>query len=151
MTSQAEDRGPLRLVLAEDDSTQRMIMTRLLQDAGYVVDAVRTGDEALAKIVGGRYQILITDWDMPGMDGATLCRRVREAQLECYLYVLLLADWIQIHRKRCRRVGSRCRRLHSKARQSRRAHRTAELRETHHPFRAITAQCRRPDPTTIHY
>ena len=96
MTSQAEDRGPLRLVLAEDDSTQRMIMTRLLQDAGYVVDAVRTGDEALAKIVGGGYQILITDWDMPGMDGATLCRRVRGTQLESYLYVLLLTAYNSI-------------------------------------------------------
>jgi diguanylate cyclase (GGDEF)-like protein len=96
MTSQAEDRRPLRLVLAEDDSTQRMIMTRLLQDAGYVVDAVRTGDEALAKIVGGGYQILITDWDMPGMDGATLCRRVRGTQLESYLYVLLLTAYNSI-------------------------------------------------------
>jgi diguanylate cyclase (GGDEF)-like protein len=34
--------------------------------------------------------MLVTDWDMPGMDGVTLCRRVRNTRLPGYLYVLLL-------------------------------------------------------------
>ena len=46
----------------------------------------------MPKILVGQFQLLLTDWDMPGMDGRTLCRRVREANLPTYLYVLLLTS-----------------------------------------------------------
>jgi two-component system, cell cycle response regulator len=84
------DSSPLELLLVEDEPTQLLLMKRLLQRAGYKVQTASNGDEALAKISSNRFQILVTDWDMPGMDGATLCQRVREAKLPQYLYVLLL-------------------------------------------------------------
>ena len=80
----------LRLLLVEDEPTQLLLMQRLLQRGGYAVDTAGNGEEALAKLSSGKYQMLVTDWDMPGMDGATLCQRVREAQLPGYLYILLL-------------------------------------------------------------
>ena len=79
-----------RLLLVEDEPTQRLMLERQLTRAGYVVDTAEDGEAALAKILEGGYQILLTDWDMPGMDGPTLCQRVREAKLETYLYILLL-------------------------------------------------------------
>jgi len=79
-----------RLLLVEDEPTQRMMLERQLTRAGYVVDTAENGDEALGKILEGYYQILLTDWDMPGMDGPTLCKRVREAKLSTYVYILLL-------------------------------------------------------------
>jgi len=82
--------GPLRLLLAEDEALQRKILERMLSRAGYDVDLAGSGEEALAKVLSGHFQILITDWDMPGMDGATLCRRVRAARLPGYLYILML-------------------------------------------------------------
>jgi two-component system, cell cycle response regulator len=82
--------SPLELLLVEDEPTQLLLMKRLLQRAGYKVQTANNGDEALEKISSNRFQILVTDWDMPGMDGATLCQRVREAKLPGYLYVLLL-------------------------------------------------------------
>jgi diguanylate cyclase (GGDEF)-like protein len=81
---------PMRLLLVEDEPTQLLLMQRLLRRAGYAVDTASNGEEALEKISSGRIQMIVTDWDMPGMDGVTLCRRVREAQLPGYLYVLLL-------------------------------------------------------------
>jgi two-component system cell cycle response regulator len=81
-----------RLLLAEDEPTQRLLLERQLKNAGYIVETANDGEEALRKIINGQFQILITDWDMPGMDGATLCRRVREANLPTYLYVLLLTS-----------------------------------------------------------
>lgn len=78
------------LLLVEDEPTQRMMLERQLRLAGYAVETADNGDAALAKILNGDYQILLTDWDMPGMDGPTLCKRVREAKLETYLYILLL-------------------------------------------------------------
>ncbi len=79
-----------RLLLVEDEPTQRLLVDRLLRRAGYLVETATDGEEALAKILGGEFQILLTDWDMPGMDGATLCKRVRDANLPTYLYILLL-------------------------------------------------------------
>jgi diguanylate cyclase (GGDEF)-like protein len=79
-----------RLLLVEDEPTQRLMLERQLTRAGYIVDTAEDGDAALSKILEGGYQILITDWDMPGMDGPTLCRRVREADLKTYVYILLL-------------------------------------------------------------
>ena len=79
-----------RLLLVEDEPTQRMMLERQLTRAGYVVQTAENGAEALTKILEGQYQILLTDWDMPGMDGPTLCKRVREANLSTYVYILLL-------------------------------------------------------------
>src|SRR5262245_43013680 len=86
--SSAENK--FRLLLVEDEPTQRMMLERQLTKAGYVVETAENGEEALNKILKGQYQILLTDWDMPGMDGPTLCKRVREANLSTYLYILLL-------------------------------------------------------------
>jgi len=81
-----------RLLLVEDEPTQRKLVERQLKRAGYAVETASDGEEALARILGGQFQLLLTDWDMPGMDGRTLCRRVREANLPTYLYVLLLTS-----------------------------------------------------------
>jgi len=86
------DATQFRLLLVEDEPTQRKLAERLLRRAGYVVETANDGEEALAKILAGEFQLLLTDWDMPGMDGKTLCRRVREANLPTYLYMLLLTS-----------------------------------------------------------
>ncbi len=83
-----------KLLLVEDEPTQLLYMQRLLKQAGYAVDTAGNGEDALQKISTAQIQMLVTDWDMPGMDGVTLCRRVRElqAQLPGYLYILLLTS-----------------------------------------------------------
>jgi two-component system cell cycle response regulator len=86
----AADRAPLKLLLAEDEPLQQKVLKRLLSLAGYDVHTATDGDEAFARLKKEPFQILVTDWDMPGMDGATLCRRLRESPLEGYLYILML-------------------------------------------------------------
>ncbi len=78
------------ILLAEDDPVTRMLMTRFLKKAGYEVDAVGDGAEALDKMTQRYYPILVTDWEMPGMDGVALCNAVRNMQLDGYVYALLL-------------------------------------------------------------
>jgi len=80
-----------RLLLVEDEPTQQMIMERLLSRAGYDVETAGNGEAALEKIKTGRYELVLTDWEMPGMDGATLCRLVRDAKLPS-IYILLLTS-----------------------------------------------------------
>jgi diguanylate cyclase (GGDEF)-like protein len=78
------------ILLAEDDPVTRMLMTRFLNNAGYEVDAVANGCEALDKMTKRYYPMLVTDWEMPKMDGVVLCKAVRNMQLDGYVYALLL-------------------------------------------------------------
>jgi two-component system, cell cycle response regulator len=78
------------ILLAEDDPVTRMLMTRFLKKAGYEVDAVANGSEALDRMTKRYYPMLVTDWEMPEMDGVALCKAVRNMQLDGYVYALLL-------------------------------------------------------------
>jgi two-component system, cell cycle response regulator len=78
------------ILLAEDDPVTRMLMSRSLKKAGFAVEAVADGTAALDKMIHGYYPILITDWEMPGMDGVELCKTVRNLRLDGYVYMLLL-------------------------------------------------------------
>ena len=81
---------PVKVLLAEDDPTQRLVVAHLVRNAGYVVETVSDGKSALARILEETFDILITDLDMPGLDGSCLCQRIREASLANYLYILML-------------------------------------------------------------
>ena len=86
--------APLRLLLVEDEPTQLLMTQRMLRRGGFEVETASDGAEALAKLATGRFQLLVTDWEMPGMDGPTLCRKVRATPLPGYLYILLLTGQI---------------------------------------------------------
>ncbi|MGA2400031.1 MAG: diguanylate cyclase [Steroidobacteraceae bacterium] len=89
MTEITQD-GSTAILLAEDDPVTRMLMTRFLKKAGYEVDAVADGTEALEHMTQRYYPFLVTDWEMPEMDGIELCKAVRNLQLDGYVYALLL-------------------------------------------------------------
>jgi two-component system, cell cycle response regulator len=79
-----------RILLVDDEPTQRLIMARLLKRAGYEVESAANGREALARIAAGDFQLMITDWEMPEMDGIALCRELRSSQEKGYIYTILL-------------------------------------------------------------
>jgi two-component system, cell cycle response regulator len=89
VTDITQDRSAA-ILLAEDDPVTRMLMTRFLKKAGYEVDAVADGTEALEHMTKHYYPFLVTDWEMPEMDGIELCKAVRNLQLDGYVYALLL-------------------------------------------------------------
>lgn len=80
-----------RVLLVEDEPTQQLLMERLLLSEGYQVDIADNGHDALTLIRSGRYELVLTDWEMPGIDGVTLCRLVRAANLPS-VYILLLTS-----------------------------------------------------------
>jgi len=81
-----------RVLLVDDEPTQRLITARLLKRAGFQVDTAENGREALARIAEFSYPLLITDWEMPEMDGVALCRAVRSATTDGYVYTILLTS-----------------------------------------------------------
>ena len=80
------------ILLAEDDPVTRLLVTRFLKNAGYKVDAVVNGSEALEKMAHNYYPMLITDWEMPGIDGVALCKAVRNMKFDGYVYALLMTS-----------------------------------------------------------
>lgn len=68
----------IRILLAEDDTAMRTYLARSLEQAGYDVDAVDRGTEAVPLLESQDYDLLLSDIVMPEMDGIELAQRCAE-------------------------------------------------------------------------
>ena len=80
------------VLLADDDTATRRIVARILETAGYQVRQATNGQAALDALRGDPPDFLVTDWQMPGMDGLELCRAVRQEPLERYVYLMIVTS-----------------------------------------------------------
>ena len=64
-----------KILLAEDDDSMRHFLGRALERAGHDVFSVGQGDEALPVLAEGRFDLLLADIGMPGIDGIELAQR----------------------------------------------------------------------------
>jgi len=81
-----------RILIADDDRVSRRLLQKLLSDheLGAEILVAHDGEEAW-KIINRRFApIVITDWVMPKMDGLELCRKLRQANFDRYVYIILL-------------------------------------------------------------
>jgi CheY-like chemotaxis protein len=67
--------GPLRVLLVDDEELVRAGTAEMLRDLGHVVDEAASGPAALERLTTGRYDALLTDFMMPGMDGIQLANQ----------------------------------------------------------------------------
>jgi diguanylate cyclase (GGDEF)-like protein len=82
--------GPLRIVAADDDPIQLCLLTEYLAGLGHTVHAARDGGEALRLVLQFNPQLVITDWNMPGMDGPALVKSLRQTKVGRQFYVIML-------------------------------------------------------------
>jgi len=81
-----------RILLAEDSATQAGRARLILEDAGYVVTVARDGQEAWERLNAEPYDLILSDINMPRMDGYDLCRRTKaESRFKAIPFVLLTA------------------------------------------------------------
>ena len=81
----------MRILIADDERTSTMMLGRTLEQWGFEVIVAHDGNEAWACIAGDAPPALaIVDWEMPGLDGIELCRRIRSTPLRSPVYVILL-------------------------------------------------------------
>ena len=79
-----------RILLVDDDELVLAHLSELVRAAGFEVRAVGDGATALAFLEQHFTPIVITDLDMPAMDGLALCRAIRRQAWPGYVYILLL-------------------------------------------------------------
>ena len=80
-----------RVLVVDDDSLSRRILTQVLASAGYEVESAVDGQDALGKIRSHRPDVVVTDWQMPRMDGLTLCRILKGTEETRFTHVLMLS------------------------------------------------------------
>ena len=81
----------MKILVVDDFSTMRRIIKNLLRDLGFTnTSEADDGSTALPMLQGGSYELLITDWNMPGMSGIELLRAIREDESLQSLPVLMV-------------------------------------------------------------
>jgi two-component system chemotaxis response regulator CheY len=81
----------LKFLVIDDFSTMRRIIRNLLKELGFNnVDEAEDGQAALAKLRGGGFDFVISDWNMPNMTGLELLKEVRSDPSLKHLPVLMV-------------------------------------------------------------
>ena len=107
-SSAAAERGR-RILVAEDNTVNQIVIQQLLKLLGYSCDVVVDGREALSRWESGDYDLLVTDVQMPEMDGYELCAAIRSRENEMQRpripIVALTASATKEERDRCENAG----------------------------------------------
>src|SRR6186713_1474393 len=71
----------MRVLLAEDEKKVAHHISEALRKEGFTVDAFERGDDALSAAVSASYDVLVLDIMMPGRDGLSILRSLRETRI----------------------------------------------------------------------
>src|ERR687883_939192 len=80
----------MRVLIADDEPGTRLLVGAAVRGLGHEVIEAPDGAEAWERFREHAPDVVITDWDMPGMDGTALARRIRSQPDAPYAYVLVL-------------------------------------------------------------
>jgi len=81
---------PARVLLVEDDTKDALIIRKILCEEHYSIVHVRTGEEALALIDQGQFDLVLLDILLPGCDGFDVCRRLKGIPQTNDLQIILI-------------------------------------------------------------
>ena len=80
----------LKIIVAEDNAVQRLYLSKLIESLGYEAIPVDDGRAAIQQLVEAKIQIVISDYQMPNMDGIQLTQAVRALELDHYVYIIMI-------------------------------------------------------------
>jgi PAS domain S-box-containing protein len=103
-----EEPGPTRILVAEDSALIRRVARFQLQDLQYGFDIVENGEQAVAAVANGDYELVLMDMRMPVMDGLAATRAIRAAERATgghIIIVALTANVLESDRAACVEAG----------------------------------------------
>ena len=81
----------MKILVVDDFPTMRRIVRNLLKELGYSnVDEAEDGAAGLARLRGGGFDFVITDWNMPNLDGLSMLQQIRADAALAHLPVLMV-------------------------------------------------------------
>lgn len=98
----------MKLLVVDDSKAMRMIVKRTLRQAGFEnceVDEAENGAEALAKIKAGAYDLVLSDWNMPELNGIELLEALK-AEGNATPFGFVTTEGTPEMRDRARKAGS---------------------------------------------
>ena len=94
------------ILVAEDNPTNQALILNQLKSFGYTVDMVANGQEALDQLAINTYDLLITDCNMPVMDGYNLVKNIREGGNTILPIIAITADAFPERKRKCKEAGA---------------------------------------------
>jgi DNA-binding response OmpR family regulator len=82
----------MKVLAVEDDNSSRAILRKALEGLGHEVIQAHDGEEAWALWLSEKPRVVVSDWQMPRLDGLKLCKRFRNLQGQDYVYFILLTS-----------------------------------------------------------
>jgi signal transduction histidine kinase/ActR/RegA family two-component response regulator len=98
-------RKPLRILLAEDEAINRIVVLGMVQHLGYRADSVNNGAEVLEALERVPYDVVLMDIQMPVMDGVEVTRRIRGGTGHQPYIIAITAHALSGDRERCLAAG----------------------------------------------
>jgi two-component system response regulator MprA len=80
------------VLIVDDDPELRRFLAGELKADGYGVESAGTGQEALTRIRGGEWDLVLLDWTLPDFSGVEVCRRMRASGLDTPVLMLTARD-----------------------------------------------------------
>jgi signal transduction histidine kinase len=78
------------ILVVEDEPHIAILISMLLEEAGYRVTTAGSGAAALAQIEAGEHDLVILDWMLPDVQGVSLCRKLKAQHGDTFLPILML-------------------------------------------------------------
>ena len=98
-------RRGIRILLAEDNATNRLVALSQLHKLGYEAEAVVNGAEALAALDRGEFHLVLMDCEMPVMDGYEATRRIRQSRHSHIAVIAMTAHTMSKNWAECMAAG----------------------------------------------
>jgi len=86
----------MKILIVEDEPASQKLLEKIVQSEGYDAIPANDGKSAWEIVKKEKIEMVITDWMMPEMDGLKLCRKIRQADLPRYVYIILLTAKDQV-------------------------------------------------------
>jgi putative two-component system response regulator len=80
----------MRALMVDDDELSLELLEGVLRELGYDVERATNGKQAIEKLRKEPIHLVITDWDMPEMNGLELCRAIRTEDFDGYVFIIML-------------------------------------------------------------